>query len=807
MNMHTKLAEKLEWSLLLKYLAEYCQTQEGKTRAYDLSPTLKAKDVAERWAQVEPLLALIRLDFLPALGELTPIHAVLKSLSIGQVLEGEHFRCVLNLLQTTQKVHEFAQDYASISSTLHHVKNRIVPLPTLLKAIGKTIDEAGSVRDEATPELSRLRSQKRGLRKRIEESLSTISQESEFAKYIQDDFFTMREDRYVIPVKLDGRGRVPGAIIDTSTSGQTLYIEPTSIRIQNQTLKELELSEKLEVFRILKELSLQVAVESENIQNNYNEIISLDLMFAEARLAYKLDARPIPLSQKPILRFIGAIHPLLKLNDEGVVVSNDIELKEGQNCLVISGPNAGGKTVILKTVGIIHMMVAAGLMPPVGPGSEIFLFEKMFIEMGDTQDLSAHLSTFSGHLLGLKPILQNAEERDIVFLDEICVGTEPHTGAALAQSMLEHLAEKGAWIIATTHFDSLKLLAMNNSKFRSGAMGYKENYQPTYKLNVDIPGLSFGIEVAEQVGISSTIIKRARDLHGKEASAFDEAIGKLLKQASYYEEKTEEAAIKIRKAEEEKSRWSHEVEVLKKKRHDLAEKVIEQYEEELKNLRDKFETTLKKTKLQEPSDKKELTDTLEGLKSGIQRLQEDHVSKPKEPGHPINFDSLQKGDPVYVTRFKKMGKVLRKGRNAQEKIEVEIGSLKFHVLAKELRIVPRSEANKPHQLLQYKPKKEVVRLSEKIERVLVIPSATNTVDVRGMTAEDAVEKTWRFMDAAVMRGEYAVLIIHGHGTHTLKQAIRKALENESPYDIGFFPGTPSEGGDGVTVVYFQRYTE
>ncbi len=809
--MSAKLIEKLEWQILLKYLADFCQTEEGKSRSFELRPNLKRDAVKARWDLVDPLLGLIRLGTLPAIGEIRPIYSVLKQLSIGQVLEGEQFTIILSLLQTTVRVSAFARDFSSTCSTLMLVQGRLHPLPELLRAISIAIDEAGAVRDDATPELARIRSQKRGLRKRIEDLLSSISKETEFAQYLQDDFITMREDRYVVPIKLDGRGRVPGTIIDTSASGQTLYIEPASIRAQNQNLKELDMSERIEVFRILRELSQAVARESEAIKENYAELIALDLLFAEAQLAYKLDAGPIKLSDKPLLNLKEAVHPFLRLGDSGRVVANDIEVHEGQNCLVISGPNAGGKTVILKTVAMVHMMVAAGLMPSVGAESEVYLFENMFIEMGDTQDLGAQLSTFSGHLMGLKPILQHAGPADLIFLDEICVGTEPHTGAALAQSMLEHLAERGAWVIATTHFDSLKILALNNPRFRSGAMGYREGYHPTYKLNVDLPGLSFGIEVAEQVGIPSLIIRRAHDLRGKEVSTFENAIAKLLQQAAQYEEKIEEADVKIRKAEEEKLRWAHEVELLKKRRHDLAEKVIEQYEEELLQLREKFESTLKSVKKSDdinPS-KKELTETLGELKKGLTRLGKDHLVQEKQPGEAVVLDKLKKGDHVYVSRFKKMGKILRKGKTASEKIEVEIGSLKFKVSVQELRIVSRSEAAKPNKLLQYrkKPKETTVRTGETKARLLVIPTGTNSLDLRGLTVEDAMEKTWRFLDAAVMRGEYAVLLIHGHGTQTLKQAIRNALAKDSPYDIEFFPGSPQEGGDGVTVVYFQRESD
>ena len=807
--MNNKLIEKLEWNLLLNHLAQDCQTQEAKTRALSLQPTLKKGEIIEHWAKVEPLLAVVRLNLSPLIGDLSPVYALLKSLSIGQVLEGEQFKDILKLLETTQRVYDFAREYSVSCSTLFQVKNKLKPLPDLLRVLSRSIDDAGHIRDDATPELLRIRSQKRSLRKRIEETLSSISQGTEFSKYIQDDYFTLREDRYVIPVKLDGRGRVPGLIVDTSASGQTLFIEPSSIHSQNQMLKELELSERLETFRIMKELSQKIFHESSIIKSNYEEIIELDLLFAEARFAYSLDARTVPLSDRPLIQMKQALHPLIKLGGSRAV-ANDIELKEGQNALVISGPNAGGKTVILKTVGMIQMMVASGLLVPVGEGSEIYLFENMFIEMGDTQDLSSQLSTFSGHLMGLKPILQKAGKFDIVFLDEICVGTEPHTGAALAQSMLEHLVEKGVWVVATTHFDSLKVLAMNNSRFRSGAMGYREDYHPTYKLNVDIPGLSFGIEVAEQVGIAPTIIHRARDLHGKEASAFEDAIGAVLKKISNYETKLDEAEVKIRKAEEERSRWAHEVEVLKKRRHDLAEKVIDKYEQDLRDMREKFEETIKKLKPahQDPL-KKELSETLGDLQKGLVKLSDEHVVKEKEPGESVVFDKLRKGDSVYVTRFKKMGKLLRKGKTPDEKMEVEIGTLKFQVSLKELRLLPHSDIKKPNKLMQSKPgkAKKTTSSSQSEERRFVLPTATNTLDLRGVNLSDALEKTWKFMDAAVMRGEYAVIIIHGHGTQVLKNSIRRALQTESPYDITFHSGSPQEGGDGVTVVLFQKSTD
>lgn len=807
--MGEKIAEKLEWQILLGHLSEFCQTLEGKRKALQLEPKLQREEVLKRWALSEPLVGMIKQGFVPSIGELIPIAASLKSIAIGQILDAEDFKPILSLLETTQRVCQSARDLASVCSTLSLVEKNLSPLPKLLDAITRAINPDGTIRDDATPELRRIRTQKRILHKRIEETLGQITRDTEFSNYLQDDFFTIREDRYVVPVRLDGRGRVEGAIIATSTSGHTLFIEPAAISQQNQNLKELELSEKLEIFRILKELTALVRQDSETLQANYLELVSLDLLFAEAQLAFKLDAHTIALSETPVLNLKGAIHPFIKLNESGRHVVNDIILLPGQHGLIISGPNAGGKTVILKTVGMVHMMVAAGLMPPVDAESELFLFKNIYIEMGDTQDMSAQLSTFSGHLLGLKPILERTGGQDLVLLDEICVGTEPHAGAALAQAILEHISTRRSWVVATTHFDNLKILAMNSAYFRSGAMGYREGtFFSTYKLHFDLPGLSFGLEVAEQVGIVPSVVQRARDLKGKEASALDDAIAKVVKQSADYEQKITEAEQKIAKAEEERSRWAQEVDLLKKRRHDLAERVIEQYEEELRELRDKVAGTLKTLKKDESlaSDAKAMTDTLGKLQKGLSILEEKHINKPQEPGKAAVFEHLKRGDEVYVTRFRKMGRVLRKGKTEQEKLEIGVGSLKFQVPLKELRIVRSDE--KP--TLKKNPPSATPKIAgdslvkKEKTRLPVLSTETNSLDLRGVTVEVALEKTWQFLDSAIMRGEYAVLLIHGHGTHTLKQAIRKALASESPYAIEFAPGSPQDGGDGVTVVYLNQ---
>ncbi|RZA10139.1 MAG: endonuclease MutS2, partial [Proteobacteria bacterium] len=320
--------------------------------------------------------------------------------------------------------------------------------------------------------------------------------------YVQDKIFTIRSDRYVVPMRVDGRGRVKGSIYDTSASGQTLYMELSEVRPMNDALLELESSEKLEILRIFKELSAQIAAELDTIDNNYKQLVELDILTAEAGLAVKLDAGPASIRDTPGLSFLRARHPILEMRQGFKTVANNVGLEDGQLSLIVSGPNAGGKTVVLKTVGLLHLMVKARLLLPLDEKSEVFLFENIFVEIGDAQNLSANLSTFSGHLMGLKPVLQEAGPDDLILLDELAVGTEPHTGSAIGQAVLEELANRKATAIVTTHFDNLKSLAINDKRFRNGSMEFStKNLQPTYRLVLDIPGQSYGIEVAEQIGL------------------------------------------------------------------------------------------------------------------------------------------------------------------------------------------------------------------------------------------------------------------------------------------------------------------
>lgn len=800
--METKILDQLEWPKILEQLETFCQTIEGKETAQQLRPTLSKNDVLKRWDSVVPLISLIKKDCLPYIGELQSISQPCQALKIDQVLDGESLYIFAKLLSTVERIFSFTNDFSNVCSTLLDLKSKLYPLPELLKDITKTVDQDGTILDNASNNLLSLRSQKRSLHKQIEGNLNKFSRTRNVEPYIQDDYFTMRGERYVIPIKLDGRGRIPGSIISTSASGQTLFFEPEIIRQNNNQLKELELLEKIEIHQVLKKISQSLSLNLQTLKANYQSLVYFDSLLAEAQLAHKLQANPLTICDEPIINLIDVSHPILKLELKNKAVTNNISLNQDQHILIVSGPNAGGKTVALKTVGITLLMVASGLLPPADKSSKIFLFKNIFIELGDAQDLSKNLSTFSGHLEGLKPILEKASTKDLALLDELCVGTEPQTGSFLAQAILEQLAEKKVWVMATTHYDNIKLFALNNSFCRSAAMGFtKKDYKATYKIQFDLPGLSYGLEVAKQVGFNVPAIERAEVLLGNKTTEFDTAISKLHEKLNKLSLKENELDLNNSIAQQEKSRWQQEVEKLRQKRQLLAEGLIKQYEVEFKTLKEKMTDLFKKAQKDE-SQKKELKQefnrTFERFLTTKEQLKDQHIKKQETIGKPADFNKIKAGTNVFIPALGKLGTIRSIGKDPKKRIEVEIGSLLTKVLLGEIRVV------------EYSPKKEqttTAPIPKKIKKDMgelpgFFASPTNQVDLRGLTVEEALEKTWDFIGSAIYRGENAILIIHGHGTAQLKKAVRKALSSNPPYDLRFRPGELREGGDGVTVIFF-----
>ncbi len=812
--------EKLQWPQLCEALAAEASTVEGHLNCINLKPSFDKLDIELRWQDVLPLRDLVRSGYRPPIGELPEMHLTFRAVSLGQILEGEAIWSVYTLLQMVRGVHQFAMDKQERCKTLGKFYRLIQPLPKLARTIEKTISPDGDLLDDASPELTRIRQQKLSMRRKIESTIKQLLTDQDVETYVQDKIFTIRSDRYVVPMRVDGRGRVKGSIYDTSASGQTLYMELAEVRPMNDALLELESSEKLEILRIFKELSAQIAAELDTIDNNYKQLVELDILSAEASLASKLDAGVAALRDQPGLSFHRARHPLLDMRQGFKTVANNVGLEDGQLSLIVSGPNAGGKTVVLKTVGLLHLMAKARLLLPLDPQSEIYLFDNIFVEIGDAQNLSANLSTFSGHLMGLKPVLQQAGPHDLILLDELAVGTEPHTGSAIGQAVLEELANRRATAIVTTHFDNLKSLALNDKRFRNGSMEFStRNLTPTYRLVLDIPGQSYGIEVAEQIGLPKHVIERAKDLRGRSSSNMEQILDSwmaLREEAA--QEKMRYGQLKL-DMESQKHRWEQERAALASSKQDTSTKIKARYQDQIDNLKTEYEGMLEelrdllKEQKKAPAAPDQLRELIResqnrldnknrGVQNSLEELAREFHSIDKLPGQPANLSDIKEGTRVFIVSMNKSAVVSKVQGEPNVQIEVKAGLLKIKPQLSDLRILGEeketSKSPSRSRITTVAPQRD------KGEVAFTIPTLTNSLDLRGMDADSALDRTWSFIDKAVLRGETFVILIHGHGTDTLKKALRRALAKDAPYALDFRPGEAEEGGDGVTVVQLRH---
>jgi DNA mismatch repair protein MutS2 len=811
--------ERLEWQVLRQMLAGYAQGPVVRELLETLQPNLQADDIASRWESVDALKRLIHDGYRAPVGEILPMEKILRAAEMGQIFEPDELRTILTLLHSTRNAYAFTSDFADRCFPLQRYKTQLFPLQKLTQAIEQAIGPDGKIRDTASPELQSIRQSKVALRKRIEDKLKHYLQDRDVSQYIQDEFFTVRSDRYVVPISLDGRGRVKGSIFDTSASGQTLFLEPAEIAPLNLQLQDLELNEKLEILRILRMLSASVAKEVDCLRVNYQLLVELDFLSSQAAFAAEISANAVQLAKEPSISLKRARHPILAKEHGSKVVANDIELPAGQTTLIVSGPNAGGKTVVLKTVGLLQLMAKAGLLLPAEQDSEVFLFDQIHVELGDAQSLRANLSTFSGHLLGLKPVLEKSTPKDLVLMDELAVGTEPQTGAAIAQAVLEYLANAGTKTIVTTHFDSLKVIATRDSRFRNGSMEFSgESLRPTYRLILDVPGQSFGLELATQIGIPPAIVQRAKELRGHQAEQLDEAIRELQRVKSHL--LTREAEIETRLFELDNQRANldtaeRELDEIRKR---AAGRMESRYESELSEMQDKFDRTLGEMRALMKRVEAEIPDS-SGIRDQWQRLKHDaegvmrevrgqagdlsaKSESPVVPGQEVELSGVKEGDRVFVTALMKEGVVSKITQGADEPLEITAGSLKFRTSVANVRVLPKQEESRrtparPSGRGGQRPVRSTAATPD-----LVIQTPTNAVNLRGMDQEQAVNHMWKFIDQAILRGEGAVVVIHGHGTDRLKSAVRSALDRESSYQLNHRPGRPEEGGDGVTVVFF-----
>ena len=565
---------KLDWSHLIQRVTKYCLTQTGNDLTVkSLNSSKPQSQIQRNWVILEKLKQLsLEKKPLP-IEESQDVSPLTHAAKVGRILEGEQLLAIAHFLKVTKSVFKYLKVYGRGIEEFESLRENIFPQDHLYQDIKSQISPDGQVLDEASKTLQSLRHQIRKAREKIESRLEYMMRHKPHQTYLQDNFFTIRSGKYVLPIRLDGHGRIAGQVIDTSASEETLFIHPSEITELNTKLSHLEVDEKIEVMRILRALSQKVAEDQSSMNATAIRLFEIDQLHAMAIFATEYDGKPIELVETPTIELENAKHPLLPHTAENPVIANDISLNQNRG-LIISGPNAGGKTVILKTIGLIHQMARCGLLVPAASHSKLHLFQNLFVEMGDNQSLAGSLSTFSAHLTHLSEILKNSDQDSLVLIDELGVGTEPETGSALAQAIVEHLNDEKITFIITTHYESLKTMAIHEEGIRNASMGYNTLLmKPLYKLQLDLPGQSYGLDIAKQCGLLEKIQKRASELRGHQRNELEHATQQLEKVTLEVTQIKNELHLQRQQLLMEKEKWSQDVALHKEMRKKTGEKI------------------------------------------------------------------------------------------------------------------------------------------------------------------------------------------------------------------------------------------
>lgn len=808
MSANQVASHKLAFEQLKDKLKNVAQTLSGQNLARSIEPNLNIERIQEIWDIVEPLYTLASQNHFVCLPELSDLNETLKLAKLGSILDIEHWANLLLCLEGTEQAIQFAKKWHSESKYLNSLATNLDPLTDLKANFFRCIDYDGSIKDSASTKLKTARYQLRQTTGNLQSLASQLQNNPNWKKYLVSTGITERHGRIVLPVRIDGRGRVKGRVIEISSTGTTLYIEPESFYPINEKRIELENDEKIETYRIYKELAEQVSTHAKTLKNNFSTCVDLDLHTARARLAVELNCSRIELSQKGAqglkIKLHQARHPLLVPPRNSPVIANNIELEDQHAGLIISGPNAGGKTAILKTVGLFQLMAKAGLLLPCSANSHMTIAENIFVEMGDTQDLQANLSTFSGHLQGLKKILSHSQAGDLILLDEICVGTQPAMGQALGEAIIEDLVNRKACVFVTTHYDGIKELANRHPHIRNASMQFDtQNIRSTYKLQLDIPGQSFGLELAKQTSLPNHIIEKTKKIVGRQETDLEATVKKLSASHAAYEQKNQELQKSLQQAEKEKSRWQHEIKLNQQHRERAIQSIKLQYEKLLCSIRDEWEQDKKQRRAErnktsvvgfapfaENTDhahyEKKIKSSLNDLKGQLSKTETNQNT------------SFETGDFVQIPMLRQSGKIVQiKNSKNLKKYVIQTETAKITLNGSQLKATSKFKTTQQKN----KPAKNKVLESPSNESIFpMLPS--NQIDLRGKTADEALTQMWLFLDRAFSAGESYIWIIHGHGTHKLKQVLREAIQHCKHYSLNWKSGKIDQGGDGVTLVQF-----
>ena len=779
-----KLGEKslktLEYYEILERLAAQAASEAAKEKCRALRP-LDDREQAELWMrQTTDAKDLMVRQGSPAFGGIREVGAILSRADRGGTLNPRELLAVASLLQTARR--------ALLYDAEHETKTTLTPIFGLLsgnrdleEAITTAIISEEEIADGASPELLSIRRELRRVSGKVRETLNRMIS-GERSKYLQENIITQRNGRFVVPVKVEHRGDVPGLVHDTSSTGATVFVEPQQVVEINNQIKVLEGREENEIERILAELSSRVSMYKGAIEQDYDALTTLDFIFARAKLSFDMNAcAPVLVEDGSRCKLLRARHPLL---DKDKAVPIDIAIGYDYDTLVITGPNTGGKTVSLKTLGLLSLMAASGLHIPANEQSEIGLFEHVYADIGDEQSLS----TFSAHMKTIVSIMDCCGQGDLVLFDELGAGTDPVEGAALAVAVIGYARQMGACVAATTHYAELKTFALTTDGV--------ETLQPTYRLLTGIPGKSNAFAIAARLGLQPTIIERAKEQVSTEDARFEDVLAELERERRRVEQMKEEAQRMRSVAQSERDKMRAERDAAEDRVDKMMESARGQADNILKNARMTAETVFDELEtLKKKAQKKNADQNLAAAKAALrgvitQTENEQRRGIQKRVVEADEIRSVQKGDRVRLLNVGGVIATVLAPADRDGGVQVQAGPMKMTVKENELRLVEeKKNAPKPKP----QPRRDAPR------RELNIRSAESEVDVRGMSAEEALFEVDNFLSRAIMAGLPSVTVIHGKGTGVLRTAVQQHLrKNKRVKSVR--SGVYGEGEQGVTIV-------
>lgn len=793
--MNDKILSTLEFSQVIKQLLPYLVTAEGKKEALSLKPVADSDEVQARLVETTDGADLLRLQKELPLPKLVDITEPLKRLQVKARLNGTELAQITQVLRTATATKNFFSDLKEAGVELRSLPaqvDRLVTIPTITKRLIQSIDPDGRINDEASSRLHGIRQLMVKTEDEIHAQMSSYTHGKK-AKYLSNPTVTMRNDRYVLPVQSRYRNQFGGVVHDQSASGQTLYIEPGDVVDANNRLKQAQIEERQEMIRVLAELSRLIAPYRHDIQNNAVILGHLDFVNAKAKLAQHQQASLPLIDQHNRINLRQARHPLI---DPQKVVANDIKLGDDYSAIVITGPNTGGKTITLKTLGIIQLMGQAGLFIPANEDSTIGVFDNMFADIGDEQSLEQNLSTFSGHMDNVKEILGQVTDRSLVLLDELGAGTDPKEGAALAMAILDKLATIGAEVVITTHYPELKVYGFNRSKTINASMEFNNaTLQPTYKLLLGIPGQSNGIQIAQRLGIADDVIAEARSFISDESQDLNEMIGDLVDQRRQARERNEELQARLTKQQHDQQELDEKLDRFNETREKLLNNARRDANHQVANAKREANKIIHHLRQLEARGgqqvkENELIDAqgkLNALHRDDPRLKDNKVLRRAKKRHDLHV-----GDQVLVKSYGQQGTLVAKRGN--HKWEVAIGILKMEIDDRQLEKLSAKELSAQREKQRQQTRKRAVHTTQTRQ-------TTARLDLRGKRYEQAMNELAAFIDHALLNNLSPVTIIHGKGTGALRKGTQQYLAS-NPRVKSFNYAAPNAGGDGATIVYF-----